>query len=380
MDGHDVPTPETPMLRTVLIALLIAVPAEGQTLRPRDIASRARPAVVSITALNQGEEVGRGSGFLVRADGTLVTNHHVVDGADQLRVELSTGEVFDRVFWVSADERRDLVILRIPVMDALHLSIEDDRATQVGDPVYAMGNPLGMDGTFSDGLVSQRRIVQGVELIQISAPISPGSSGGPVLNENGHAIGIATLTLTDGQNLNLAVPARYASGLLGLNETPRPFEQVVRSSPGPRPPVGRSGPAGRPGPASRAESEELERWARVLGNEMREATQAARRRGLSATHQIVVNVLDQGQEFDVTYDLGREAATIIAVCDEDCTDLDLSVRAADGRLIHGDVKDNERPELAFRALAGTYTVRVHMARCRREPCAFAVQAFAPTGR
>src|SRR6516225_1013196 len=94
------------------------------------------------------------------------------------------------------------------------LSIGNSDAVQVGDSVYAVGNPEGLEGTFSQGIVSGIRESGGDRLLQITAPISPGSSGGPVLNEKGEVIGVSVATFRDGQNLNFAVPSIYLKELL----------------------------------------------------------------------------------------------------------------------------------------------------------------------
>ena len=85
---------------------------------------------------------------------------------------------------------------------------------QVGETVYAVGNPRGLEGTFSDGIISSIRPVGTDKLIQITAPLFPGSSGGPVLNRRGEVIGVSVLTIRDGQNLNFAIPSNYLKGLL----------------------------------------------------------------------------------------------------------------------------------------------------------------------
>jgi len=94
------------------------------------------------------------------------------------------------------------------------LSIGNSDAVQVGDSVYAVGNPEGLEGTFSQGIVSGIRESGGDRLLQITAPISPGSSGGPVLNEKGEVIGVSVATFRDGQNLNFAVPSAQLKELL----------------------------------------------------------------------------------------------------------------------------------------------------------------------
>ena len=351
----------------------LATHLAGQQLAPRDIAARARPAVVLVTALAGGQAIGQGSGFFVSSDGRLVTNRHVVEGADQLRVELSSGEVYDRVFFVSADERRDLVILRIPVSSSTPLSMIDERELAVGDPVYVIGNPMGLEGTFTDGLVSAKRTVDGVSLIQISAPISQGSSGGPVLNAVGEVVGIASSTVRDGQNLNMAVPARYAAGLLAMGEPPRPFEDVASELAA----TARSD-ASHADPARN----EVEPWVRVLWDEMAAVDKNAKGHGLVSTQDPVVELIGQDSTYSVEYTFAErgDTVTIVGVCDIDCTDLDLAVYDGHGQLVVDDTEQDDRPVTQFVVLApGTFRVQVHMVACKREPCGFAVQTYTGSG-
>ena len=211
-----------------LTALLIAAPAMAQEpISVRQIAANAQMAVATVRAYKDGEEFSLGSGFFIREDGVLVTNLHVVAGADSVSVEIDSGEIYDNVFTLSTDDRRDLILLQIPATKLFTLNIADDRGTEVGDSVYVIGNPLGFEGTFSGGMLSAKRVEDGVSYLQVTAPISQGSSGGPVLNSAGQVIGVTTLTYTEGQNLNMAIPARHAADLLALASDPVPFETMA---------------------------------------------------------------------------------------------------------------------------------------------------------
>ncbi|MBK8058898.1 MAG: serine protease [Gemmatimonadetes bacterium] len=201
---------------------------QPQKPRPSDIAQKAGKALSTVIALDSaGKSMGEGTGFFIRADGTLVTNYHVIEGAVQVEVRTGSGEAFDQVFVLSIDARRDLAILRIATKTPDYLQIRGDESMEVGDPVYVMGNPLGLERTFSNGLVSGRRLLDGVALLQITAPISPGSSGGPVMDEFGRVVGVATLYLDQAQNLNFAVAGRYVEPLLSLAGSPRPFNPAL---------------------------------------------------------------------------------------------------------------------------------------------------------
>ena len=121
---------------------------------------------------------------------------------------------------------RDLVILKISGGGAPTLTFGNSEMVQVGQTVYAAGNPQGLEGTFSQGIVSSIRELGTDKLLQITAPISPGSSGGPVLNSKGQVIGVSVATFRGGQNLNFAIPSDYLKALLGKTGPPRSLGQV----------------------------------------------------------------------------------------------------------------------------------------------------------
>jgi hypothetical protein len=114
---------------------------------------------------------------------------------------------------VGIDDTHDLAIVAVNGLKAPPLAVADSSQVAVGDEVFAVGNPQGLEGTFSQGIISAVRRVGGDTILQITAPISPGSSGGPILNNSGKAIGIAVATFTGGQNLNLAIPSSYLTAL-----------------------------------------------------------------------------------------------------------------------------------------------------------------------
>lgn len=207
-----------------------ALPSEERAaLSPSEIARSALPAVVEIrTYRASGERRGSGSGFLLAPEGLVATSHHVLEGAHRAEVVLSTGDVFQVQHVAAADSRRDLVILRIAGFDLPVLRLGDSRDVEVGDPIVAIGSPLGLFNTVTHGLVSAKRELEGRQVLQISAPISVGSSGGPVFDQQGRVIGILAGFMRRGQNVNFAVPIEYARGLLALPEHPLTVEAVGR--------------------------------------------------------------------------------------------------------------------------------------------------------
>lgn len=174
---------------------------------PKEIAQLCMPSVVLLVGQDSQSNQYLGSGFYVE-DGIVATNAHVVQPVDMMAGKIiNTEDTFDINRVLSLDEEMDLALLEAPPGRATPLPLGDSDAVAIGDPVYAIGNPEGMEGTFSAGIVSAVRKIRGtVMLIQITAPISHGSSGGPVVDANGNVIGIAVAMLKDGQNLNFAIP------------------------------------------------------------------------------------------------------------------------------------------------------------------------------
>ncbi len=202
------------------VASASAAPAK---LTPAEIAVRAMPSIVSVRTPD-----GFGTGFVVREDGWIVTNLHVVAGAERATVALPDKTVHPVVEVVSVSAPHDLVVLRIEAKKLPVLTLGDSDAVHPGDPIVAIGHPLGLEDTVSNGLLSAVRKVDGLVVLQVSAPIAPGSSGGPLFNEQGEVIGVATAILSGGQNLNLGLPASYVRELVARPD-PLPFERFASS-------------------------------------------------------------------------------------------------------------------------------------------------------
>ncbi len=192
---------------TVLFAWTLG---HSQALTPQQIAERAIPSVVRIQAAG-----GLGSGFVVAADGRIATNLHVIVGSKEAIIKLADGRELKQVEVVAVDEALDLAVIKIPVQNLVSLPLGDSAGVKVGQRVVAIGHPLGLSNTVSDGLVSAvRELAPGLSILQLSAPISPGSSGGPLLDERGQVIGISTLIVNQGQNLNFGMPVSALKPLL----------------------------------------------------------------------------------------------------------------------------------------------------------------------
>ena len=186
-----------------------------------ELAERVTRAVVLID-VRTASDTRQGSGFLIDPSGIILTNYHVIRDARVARVKLASGDVYDHVTILAQDERRDIAVLRIPAFEMPTLPLGNSDSVRIGTPVVLVGSPLGLDNTVSTGIVSGRRQEpEGFQLLQVTAPASPGSSGGAVLSADGHVIGIAVSQLPVGQNLNFAVPINYARGMLqSLGDTP----------------------------------------------------------------------------------------------------------------------------------------------------------------
>ncbi|MBX3158398.1 MAG: trypsin-like peptidase domain-containing protein [Deltaproteobacteria bacterium] len=244
------------MRRTSMLALLLVVGCGGRNaatsgggkktpLTAKDIVQRSSPAIVRIETKD-----GLGTGFIIDKGGLVATNLHVVRGMKEIKVKLYGGETYPVLEVVGVDPMRDLALLRIGPPKALPtLRLGDSDAMTAGDQVVAIGNPLGIfEYSVSSGLVSQVRPVctpeavalhkkmlprfhelikkpqlteeerneleqlqcsQELKILQISAPISQGSSGGPLFNQSGEVVGVTTLIVTAGQNINFAIPTNY---------------------------------------------------------------------------------------------------------------------------------------------------------------------------
>jgi S1-C subfamily serine protease len=153
---------------------------------------------------------GQGSAFAVGPD-LLVTNHHVIGEAVQAEVELADGRVLAPVEVLALDPTNDLALIRVPGATLAPIPLSE-LAPEVGDPCYAIGAPLGMDQTLTEGIVSAKREMGSTQVVQMQTPIAPGSSGGPLLDGHGQLIGVNTATY--GAGMNMAVDLRYVRDLL----------------------------------------------------------------------------------------------------------------------------------------------------------------------
>lgn len=362
-------------------AVLAPAAARAQNPTPREIAAAAQRATVQIRALDASGDVdGLGSGFFVRPDGVIVTNFHVIEDAHALQVETFDGEVYDNVYYVTSDPRRDVAVLKIPVEDAvtLRLGTDADTATAVGAEVYAMGHPLGQTSTFSDGLVSAHRTLEGVSMIQISAPISSGSSGGPVMDVRGEVIGVATMVLSGGQNLNYAVPVRYVRPLLATGDSPRRFARsLLPRASGGLAALGGSPGAGPGSPRVGGSSGAPDSWEEQVISFLQSTEDEFESRGFSRTHEYETGTLRRGGSETIRVNLDAGVTyVVVGACDTDCDDVDLRVYGPRGTLLDSDLASDDYPVLTLTPrVSGEHTVKVTMARCDTSVCYYSVGVY-----
>jgi S1-C subfamily serine protease len=255
----------TTVVRTSPVPATAAPVADNGALPVRAIYSRAAPGVVQITSTSENEddnpsgvppldqspqesEQALGSGFVIDKAGHIVTNYHVIEGADQIEVSFSNRDTL-RATIVGSDPSTDIAVLRVEASSRglTPLEFGDSGAVRVGDPVVAIGNPFGLARTATAGIVSavQERTITAPNgypidhVIQTDAPINPGNSGGPLLNERAQVVGVnSQITSAQGTNGNVgigfAVPANTVKAvvaqLVATGEVDRAFLGISGST------------------------------------------------------------------------------------------------------------------------------------------------------
>jgi len=209
-----------------IVFFIVSSIAFAQTLTVEDIFKDASPSVVKIIVYDiTGTKRGEGSGFFI-SRGEIVTNAHVVDRAYSAEV-YSSLNVYEQITITKRDDEVDLALLTVKDIGEPSIVLADTGDLRPGQRVLAIGNPLGLERTVSDGLISAVRGIPGkLQLIQISAPISPGSSGGPLLNLQGAVIGVTSASMSKGQNLNFAIGIETLKQFLQRPANPKPLKKA----------------------------------------------------------------------------------------------------------------------------------------------------------
>jgi Trypsin-like peptidase domain len=213
------------LMLTGFLAFVSLYRANAQTTAPalsgEQVVYHVSPAVVLIlVSTGNGQVSAIGSGLIVRPDGIVLTANHVVKGMREVQVRLKNGDVYDRVELIAGDERRDVAALRIPASGLPVLPAANSAEVRAGSPVYAVSNGDGLPWTASSGVLSAARLADevpgagsGYRLLQFTASLSPGSSGGVLVDAQARALGIVVGSVTTGQNVNFAVPVDSVAGL-----------------------------------------------------------------------------------------------------------------------------------------------------------------------
>lgn len=200
----------------VALGMLGASPGFAEQEVARDVYARVAPSVLLVVTYGpDGKVIAQGTGFVIEGN-LVVTNAHVVRGGTP---SIATGVARVPCVITRIDDKNDLAVLRpSAVLDATPLRAANPN-TPIGTRVFALGNPAGLERTITEGLYTgTRSFAHGVTLLQFSAPVSPGSSGGPVVDASGLVVGITVSSLGSGQNLNFAVPVDTLIQLLARPE------------------------------------------------------------------------------------------------------------------------------------------------------------------
>lgn len=197
--------------------------ASKQILTPEQVYSNCSPAVFYIALYNAaGYAIGSGSGFFIDSDGTAVTNYHVIEEAATAKIQLAgSGVVHDVVGVYDYSKENDWAVIKVNCSGNPVLGIGDPSSIVGGAAIYTIGSPEGFQNTISQGIISNpNRIENGVNYIQITAPVSHGSSGGALINKYGEVIGITSAMYAEGQNINFAIPISVINGYKKEYATP----------------------------------------------------------------------------------------------------------------------------------------------------------------
>lgn len=218
-----------------LVAILFFVTSfnlySQQDLTPEQIYEKVNDAVVIVLAYDANNKlINQGSGVVISNDGYIITNYHVMKNASKVNI-VHNDLLFENAELIGGDEESDILFIKIPKNDLSVIKTPESDDVKIGQKVYAIGSPLGYENTISDGIVSGYRKFDKINLIQITASISPGSSGGAVVNSKGELIGISTYTITEGQNINFAIPIediRKIEAKPYVYEVTKPVEPIFK--------------------------------------------------------------------------------------------------------------------------------------------------------
>ena len=193
------------------------------------IIEKIMPSVVTVNTYGKhNNKLKVGSGFFINSNGDVITNCHVIEKAAKIEIISLDGAKYNVKKIVAENKSADIVQIATNIPpNKVHFLKISERLPKIGDRILVFGSPLGFEQTVADGLISAiREIPTFGKIIQISAPVSPGSSGGPVVNLNGEVVGVAAFQIVGGQNLNFAIPAPILLSLKRIEKqiTTKPIE------------------------------------------------------------------------------------------------------------------------------------------------------------
>jgi serine protease Do len=224
-------------------------------LKPEDLYAAVSPSIVSLEVENVAGKHFVGSAFLALGPNLAVTAWHVVQDARRVQARFADDHRVEVVGVVDKNEALDLALIKLRSGNRPQLKLNAG-TPRIGSRVYVLGSPRGFDFSIGEGLISQIRTVEGVRYYQLSCPVSPGNSGGPIVNERGEAIGVMSWRKADAENLGFAVPCAQAIRLnaalpaLAWQEETVPDSSPSAGSPAPGPTVRATVPAASDTPAA----------------------------------------------------------------------------------------------------------------------------------
>jgi antitoxin component YwqK of YwqJK toxin-antitoxin module len=371
------------MKRNVAALAPILLVAFAQSVLAQSAIETALAATVTIEVAGP-DGLSHGSGFITSSDGMIITAAHVIEGATSAVVRLQNGEELNVEGVIAIDGPRDFAIVRVAGFDLPTVPLGNADDLSIGQRVIVIGAPIdaALAGTVSDGLLAADRLIDGTRTLQISAPTSPGNSGGPVLTEQGQVIGLVVsgIQVEGAENLNFALPINYVRGQLALaaTRTLQPMADLLVTTNAGNTPGLELGNAIPSNEIEEAVLGYLDAAYEVASDMVSEAGIA----GMSlepAFHSFLGDLPEAEQEI-VSLELPEnEGLLFIGVCDGDCSELDLLVKDGSGNILgeEVDIRDDTPMHGIEGRAAGTIQVEVIMGTCSVEPCYFAVGVFEP---
>ena len=191
-----------------------------------EISQQNQTTVVTVNVLREDGSTSSASGFVISPQGYIATAAHSLDKAKLINLTFSNGAISEEAEIIAfpKNERVDLAILKVPVNYLPYVTFKNSNSVLAGQEIAVIGSPKRLQNTITNGLISQLRDIGGVTIFQISAPISPSSSGSPVFNYDGQVIAIALSSLEEQnvQNINFAIPSNYLLQMMNDNKiTPK---------------------------------------------------------------------------------------------------------------------------------------------------------------